>query len=165
MERRRSFLTGWRLDAAREAHAFQLANLLAAEAAHSLPLARRLALLDVLQTAKRPLIAAELTGRVEARVGSGCWGHSFQQVLHSDIQRLQEAGCRIHYQRGQHPGYRWDGPHGPVDSEAVRHRIEPADPAYIRAAASLKPREKLERADGMARWAQVLQTQTQGDLG
>ena len=30
MERRRSFLTGWRLDAAREMEAFQLANLLAA---------------------------------------------------------------------------------------------------------------------------------------
>ena len=51
MERQRRFLTGWRLDAAREMHAFQLANLLAAEAVQRPSLARRLALLDVLQPA------------------------------------------------------------------------------------------------------------------
>ncbi|NOR82937.1 MAG: hypothetical protein GQ526_05530, partial [Ardenticatenales bacterium] len=53
MERRCSLLT-------REMHAFQLANVLAAEAAQRLSLARRLALLDALQSADRPLLAAGL---------------------------------------------------------------------------------------------------------
>lgn len=162
MERRRSFLTGWRLDAAREMHAFQLANLLAAEAAQRLPLARRLALLDALQSADRPLIAADLMVRVEARLGSGCLGHSPTRALHDDIRRLKAAGCLIHYRRGQPPGYLWSSPHGTVDPEAVRQRVEPADPAYIEAVARLTPREKLERVDGMARWAQALQAQTRG---
>lgn len=162
MERRRTFLTGWRLDAAREMEAFQLANLLAAEAARRASLARRLALLDALQAASRPLVAAELMRRVEARVGSGCWGNSPRRALHDDIRRLKEAGCTIHYKRGQRPGYVWGGPHGRVDPEAVRQRIEPADPAYVKAVAGLTPGEKLERADGMARWAQALQAQTQG---
>ena len=162
MERRRSFLTGWRLDSAREMEAFQLANLLAAEAARRASLARRLALLDVLQAASHPLVAAKLMHRVEARVGSGCWGNAPRRALHDDIRRLKEAGCEIHYRRGQRPGYVWGGPHGRVDPEAVRQRIEPADAAYVKAVADLTPGEKLERADGMARWAQALQAQTQG---
>jgi hypothetical protein len=162
VEQQRRFLTDWRLDAAREMQAFQLANLLAAEAAHRVSLARRLALLDTLQAAKRPLAATELIGRVEARLGSGCWGNSPQRTLYDDIRRLKEAGCEIRYKRGQRSGYLWDGSNGPVDPKAVRQRIEPADPAYIGAVASLTPREKLERADEMARWTQALQAQTQG---
>jgi hypothetical protein len=162
VERRRTFLTSWRLDAAREMEAFQLANLLAAEAARRASLARRLALLDVLQTASHPLVAAELMRRVEARVGSGCWGNSPRRALHDDVRRLKEAGCEIHYRRGQQPGYVWGGPHGRVDPEAVRQRIEPADPAYVTAVAGLTPGEKLERVDRMARWAQALQAQTRG---
>jgi hypothetical protein len=165
VERRRSFLTGWRLDAAREMEAFQLANLLAAEATRRASLARRLALLDALQAAGRPLVAAELMRRVEARVGSGCWGSSPRRALHDDMRRLKEAGCAIHYRRGQRPGYVWGGPHGRVDPEAVRQRIEPADPAYVTAVAGLTPGEKLERADGMARWARALQAQTRGAAG
>ncbi len=160
MERKRSFLTRWRLDAAREMGAFQLANLLAAEAAHRVPLARRLALLEVLQTARRPLVAAELIRRVEGRLGDSCWGRSPRRAMRGDIRRLKEAGCQIRYRRGPHPGYVWRGPHGPVDPEAVRRRIEPEDGAYIKALASLTPAEKLERADGMARWAAALQAQT-----
>jgi hypothetical protein len=156
VERRRSFLTGWRLDAAREMRAFQLANILAAEAVQRLSLARRLALLDALQSADRPLLAAELMGRVEARLGSGCWGHSPKRALHDDIRRLKAADCIIHYRRGQPPGYLWGSWHGAVDPEAVRQRIEPADPVYIKAVARLTPREKLERADGMVKWAQTL---------
>jgi hypothetical protein len=49
-----------------------------------------------------------------------------------------------------------------VDPEAVRQRVEPADPAYVRAVANLTPTEKLARAEGMARWRQALQEQTQG---
>ena len=162
MERQRSFLTSWRLDAAREMQAFQLANLLAAEAVHRVSIARRLALLDTLQTSKRPLVAAELINRVEARLGSSCWGNSPKRTLHGDIRRLKEAGCEIRYRRGSHPGYVWSGPHGPVDPEAVRQRIEPADPAYTKALAGLTPREKLERADAMTRWTQALQAQTGG---
>ena len=156
MERRGRFLTSWRLDAAREMHAFQLANMLAAEAAQRLSLARRLALLDALQSADRALLAAELMGRVEARLGSGCWGHSPKRALHDDVRRLKAAGCVIHYRRGQPPGYLWTSSHGTVDPEAVRQRVEPADPAYIKAVARLTPREKLERAEGMVRWAQTL---------
>lgn len=161
MERRCSFLTGWRLDAARGMHAFQLANILAAEAAQRLSLARRLALLDALQSADRPLLAAELMGRVEARLGSGCWGHSPKRALHDDVRRLKAAGCVINYQRGQPRGYLWGGWHGAVDPEAVRQRVEPADPAYIKAVARLTSREKLERAEGMAKWAQTLPAQAQ----
>ena len=80
--------------------------------------------------------------------------------MRGDIRRLKEAGCQIRYWRGPHPGYVWRGPHGPVDPEAVRRRIEPEDGAYIKALASLTPAEKLERADGMARWAAALQAQT-----
>jgi hypothetical protein len=165
VERRRSFLTGWRLDAAREMEAFQLANLLAAEAARRASLARRLALLDVLRAASHPLIADELMRRIEARVGSGCWGNSPRRALHDDMRRLKEAGCVIHYRRGQRPGYVWGGPHGRVDPEAVRQRIKPADPVYVTAVASLTPAEKLERAEGMARWAQALRAQTRGAAG
>jgi hypothetical protein len=165
VERRRSFLTGWRLDAARERHAFQLANMLAAEAAQRLSLARRLALLDALQSADRPLLAAELMGRVEARLGTACWGQSPKRALHDDVRRLKAAGCVIHYRRGQPPGYRWGSWHGAVDPEAVRQRVEPADPAYIKAVAHLTPREKLERAEGMAKWAKTLHAQAQTLLG
>lgn len=165
MERRRRFLTRWRLDAAREMHAFQLANLLAAEAALRISLARRLALLDALQAADRPLVAAELMVRIETRLGSGCWGHSPKRALHDDIRRLRAAGSVIHYRRGQPPGYLWGSPNGSVDPGAVRQRIEPADPAYIEAVSRLTAREKLERADGMTRWAHALhaQMQTQGE--
>ena len=163
MERQCRFLTGWRLDAAREMHAFQLANLLAAEAVQRPSLARRLALLDALQSADRPLLAAELMARVEARLGSGCWGHSPKRALHDDVRRLKAAGSVIHYRRGKPAGYLWGCSHGAVDPEAVRQRVELADPAYIEAVARLTPREKLERADGMVRWAQVLQAQTLGE--
>jgi len=156
MERRRRFLTAWRPDAAREMPAFQLANLLAAEAAHRVSLARRLALLDTLQAARRPLAAADLIQRVEARQGGGCWGGSPWRALHEDVRRLKAAGCEIRYMRGKSPGYGWGGPDGAVDSDAVRRRIEPADPAYIRAVANLTPTEKLARAEAMARWSQVL---------
>ncbi len=162
MNRQRMFLTGWRLDAARELHAFQLANLLAAEAAHHVSLARRLALLDTLQSATRPLVAAELINRVEARLGCDCWGSLPRRTLHGDIRRLKQAGCEIRYKRGRQPGYLWGGPNGPVDPEAVRQRIDPADEAYARAVAGLTPREKLERAADMAHWSQALQAQTQG---
>jgi hypothetical protein len=162
VEQRRRFLTAWRLDAAREIPAFQLANLLAAEATHNVALARRLALLDVLQTARRPLVASELIARVEVRLGSGCWGIAPERTLHDDVRRLKGAGYGIRYRRGQHPGYVWGGPHGPVDSQAVSQRIEPADAAYIKAVARLTPKEKLGRAAEMARWTQTLQSQTQG---
>ena len=162
MEQRRRFLTDWRLDAAREIPAFQLANLLAVEAAHNVALARRLALVDVLQAAKRPLVATELIARVEARLGRGCWGNVPERTLHDDVRRLKGVGYEIRYRRGQRPGYVWGGAHGPVDSQAVSQRIEPADAAYVRAVANLTPREKLERVAEMARWAQALQSQTQG---
>ena len=163
MEQIRRFLTEWRLDAAREMPSFQLANLLAAEAAHHTAMARRLALLDTLQSAHRPLLAAELIGRVKARLGSDCWGNRPERTLHDDIRRLKETGGEIHYTRGQPPGYLWGGPHGAVDPEAIQHKIEPADPAYVRAIARLTPQDKLVRAAEMARWAETLQTQTQGD--
>jgi DNA-binding transcriptional ArsR family regulator len=162
VEQRRRFLTAWRLAAAREIPAFQLANLLAAEAAHNVALARRLALLDVLRAARRPLVATELIARVEARLDSECWGNVPQRTLHDDVRRLKEAGYKIRYRRGQRPGYVWSGAHGAVDSQAVSRRIEPADAAYVRAVANLTPREKLERAAEMARWTQALQAQTQG---
>jgi hypothetical protein len=163
MERRRSFLTDWRLDAARELPAFLLANVLAAEGAHQTPLSRRLALLDTLQAARRPLLATELIGRVQARLGSDCWGGSPRRTLHDDVRRLKEAGCEIRYQRGQPPGYRWDGPHGPVDPEAVRQKIEPADPVYVKAVTGLTSRDKLQRAAEMGEWSQALRAQTRGD--
>jgi hypothetical protein len=118
--------------------------------------------LDTLQVANRPLVAEELISRVTARLGSDCWGNSPRRALHDDIQRLKESGCTIHYKRGQHPGYLWGGPNGPVDPEAVRQRIEPADKAYAQAVAGLTPREKLARADAMARWGQALRMQTRG---
>ncbi len=162
MDQKRRFLTDWRLDAAREMPPFQLANLLAAEAAHHLPMARRLALLDTLQSAHRPLMAAELIGRVEARLGSDCWGNSPERMLHDDIRRLKETGSEIHYTRGQPPGYLWDGPNGAVDPQAIKQKIEPVDPAYVRTITRLTPQDKLTRAAEMARWAQTLQAQTQG---
>jgi hypothetical protein len=162
VERRRRFLTGWRLDAARETPAFQLANLLAGEAAHNVALARRLALLDVLGAARQPLAAAELIARVRVRLGNQCWGSAPERTLHDDVRRLKGAGCVIRYRRGQRPGYVWAGPHGPVDSQAVSQRIEPADAAYARAVAHLTPREKLERAAEMGRWTQALRSQIQG---
>jgi hypothetical protein len=162
VKQRRRFLTNWRLDAAREIPAFQLANLLAAEAAHNVALARRLALLDVLQAARHPLLATELIARVKARLGSECWRIVPERILHDDVRRLKGAGYEIRYRRGQRPGYVWGGAHGPVDSQAVSQRIEPADAAYVRAVANLTPREKLERAAEMARWTQALQSQTQG---
>jgi hypothetical protein len=161
VEQRRRFLTDWRLTAAREIPAFQLANLLAAEAAHNGALARRLALLDVLQTARHPLAAVELIARVEARLGRDCWGNAPERALHDDVRRLKGAGYAIRYRRGRRPGYVWGGPHGPVDAPAVSQQIEPADVVYVRAVASLTPREKLERAAEMARWTQTLQAQTQ----
>ena len=157
MERERSFLTSWRLDAARGICAFQLANLLAAEAVQRPSLLRRLALLDALQSADRPLLAADLIDRVEARLGSGAWGRSPRRTLHDEIRQLKAAGSVIRYRRGKLPGYVWKSPHGTIDTEAVRRRIELADPAYTEAVARLTPQEKLKRADGMARWAQVLQ--------
>ena len=162
MKQRRRFLTDWRLDAAREMPAFQLANLLAAEAAHHISVARRLALLDALQAAKRPLVATDLIGRVKARLGSDCWGHSPERTLRDDIRRLGEAGNEIRYKRGGRPGYVWRGPNGPVDPKAVRQKIEPANPAYIKAVAGLTSRDKLERADEMTRWTRALQAQTKG---
>jgi hypothetical protein len=162
MNQRRRFLTDWRLDAAREIRAFQLANLLAAEAAHNVALARRLALLDVLQVARHPVVADELIARVEVRLGSECWGNAPQRTLHDDVRRLKEAGYQIRYRRRHRPGYEWGGAHGPVDSQALSQRIEPAEEAYVRAVASLTPREKLQRAAEMARWAQALRSQTQG---
>jgi hypothetical protein len=162
MEQRRRFLTRWRLHAAREIPAFQLANLLGAEAAHNVALARRLALLDVLQAARRPLVAAELIARVEVRLGSECWGKVPERNLHDDVRRLKGAGYEICYRRGQRPGYAWGGAHGPVDSHAVSQWIEPANAAYVRAVANLTPRDKLERTAEMAHWTQALQSQTRG---
>ncbi len=162
MKGRRRFLTNWRLDAAREIPAFQLANLLAAEAARNMALARRLALVDVLQAARHPLLAAELIGRVRVRLGGECWGHAPERTLHDDVRRLKAAGYEIRYRRGHRPGYVWRGAHGPVDSQAVSQWIEPADAAYARAVADLTPREKLGRAAEMARWTQALHSQTQG---
>jgi len=160
MEKARHFLTAWRLQAARGTHAFQLANLLAAEAAQRLSLARRLALLDVLQSAQQPLLAPQLMAQVEARIGSGCWGGSPQRTLHDDVRRLKMAGFQIRYRRGGAAGYIWGGPHGVVDTEAVRGRIEPAETEYVEALASLTPQAKLARAEEMARWAAALQAQT-----
>jgi hypothetical protein len=47
-----------------------------------------------------------------------------------------------------------------VDSEVLRHRIEPAEREYVEALADLTPQAKLERADEMIRWAAVLREQT-----
>jgi predicted DNA-binding transcriptional regulator YafY len=162
VERRRRFLTGWRFDAARKTPGFQLANLLAAEAVHNGALARRLALLDTLQSARRPLLALELVARVKARLGSDCWGNAPERTLHDDIRRLKSAGYQIRYQRGHPPGYVWAGPHGKVDPEAVRQWIELADAAYVGAVASLTPREKLARVAEMALWTETLQSQVRG---
>ncbi len=158
MERERSFLTGWRLGAAREGQAFELANLLAAEAVQRPAMLRRLAILDSLQAAGRPLLAAELIARVEARLGSGAWGQSPRRTLHDEIRQLKRAGIVIRYQRGFQRGYVWESAHGVIDPEALAKRIELLDPAYVQVVARLTPREKLQRADEMSRWAQFLQT-------
>jgi hypothetical protein len=150
MERERGFLTGWRLDAAREQHAFQLANLVAAEAVQRPAMLRRLAILDALQSADRPLLAAELIARVEARLGRGAWGLSPRRTLHDEIRQLKTAGAVIRYRRGPKRGYVWESAHGMVDPEALRRQIDLADPAAIEEAARLSPREKLERAEAMA---------------
>lgn len=150
MERERTFLTGWRLDAAREQHAFQLANLLAAEAVQRPAMLRRLAILDALQSADRPLLAAELIARVKARLGSRAWGLSPRRTLHDEIRQLKAAGAVIRYRRGPKRGYVWESAHGRIDPEALLMQIDLADPTAIEEAARLSPREKLERTEAMA---------------
>jgi hypothetical protein len=150
MERERSFLTGWRLGAAREGQAFELANLLAAEAVQRPAMLRRLAILDALQAAGRPLLAAELIDRVVARLGRETWGFSPRRTLHDEIRQLKRAGAVIRYRRGSERGYVWESAHGQIDPEALRQRIALADPAIIEAAARLSPQEKLKQAESMA---------------
>ena len=161
VERQRRFLTRWRLAAARQRPAFELANLLAAEAANQPPLARRLALLDTLQAAKRPLAAADLMARVEARIGRGCWGGRPRRTLADDMRRLKTAGYRICYSRAGRPGYWWNSAHGSVDPQALRQRIEPAEAGLVQELARLSPDERLAQAAALTRWVQSLPSQPQ----
>ena len=140
-----------------------MANLLATEAGRRVSLARRLALLDALQNADRPLLADELMARVEARLGERVWDGTAIRTLRDDIRRLKAAGFMIQYRRGRIRGYVWGGPHGPVDNEAIRQRIEEGDPDYLKAVARLTPQEKLERAAEMGRWAKSLKARVDGE--
>jgi hypothetical protein len=96
------------------------------------------------------MLAAELIDRVVARLGRETWGLSPRRTLHDEIRQLKRAGAVIRYRRGSEHGYVWESAHGKIDPEALRQRIDLADPSIIEAAARLSPREKFKQAESMA---------------
>lgn len=113
-------------------------HLLEEQARRSPPLARRLAILEILGSSGRPLTAGQLADQVKDRLGP-CLGDDPGQTLRLDVRALRRAGARIRYRRGTLPGYQLEGLPGRPGPEELNRRLGPVDWGQMEALGRVAP--------------------------
>lgn len=90
------------------------------------PLARQIAILDVLKESRQPLTAEELAKQMRRRLGS-CLGDDPGQTLRLDIRALRQMGVKIRYRRSKTSGYMLEQLPGRLSPEAMNRKLGPVD--------------------------------------